>query len=1249
MVEIFKDDFENGYTPWDGAVAETGCVLEVSTVQARLGTFSSHAKNSDGGQAYSYKGFTAQNIVHHRFYVYIEADSGTIYAFLGGFSQYVPSPNPGIGITGADRHLILRYVDSAGSHYVESSARLSLKRWHCLEIMANKTLGEIRVWLDGVEVSDLAQVGLDLSGQAFNHIVNGVFAAYRHVDCYIDAVVVADSYIGPLPGEVPKYATLTGTVSDTTGSPIAGATVEATSIYTGVKFSATTNASGVYTMLVPLDTYSLQATANGYEPSAVFRVDALQEATYTVDFLLAPTPTLETFIDTDFRRGTLSPYTPEWLEGTYQFFTPTTDPLGTGAYGVIFKNGRIAGRYTFERGLGFIRATQTVAFPNTAALCGFLTLRTKAMMGSPNYLFWLDVWDNKWRTIYFQNGAMVYGDYPAVAPPEPNRKYKVTLELKMGAGDGEARLYIDDVLVWERKGLNNTGAGSAIEVIEIGLSIYEAGAVSYFYNSIVEGTVLSTHTLSGYVRDVEGKPLQYAVVAVGAGEMDPTRPGGGVIHTPLATVITDVNGYYAMTQPEGTYIVEAFKGPGKFDEWLRDAEGRVLDYAEKLKHQLPLYADTTLDFVLGQTLAPEPPAVTSDIYWNERCVWVFPYAWGGYSLKDGTATPTPQVTECLNALKTQVPNINAIDVRLEIKLHPTVPDMPILTEEDYPVTMEDIEAITKAAHERNLRVNLMMIGEAKVSDPAVWFENYLNLLLHPTPEQQTQQKEGVIEMCKRLGIEEFTLGGEWWWARREFEEGEWSNYWSHLIDEVRNAGYTGKITYHFQTPWPGGAYGPDLDKFLTYNDWIRKLDFIIIADWHISTFSPYNVDAPYEEVLKSWYQHPDMPTGYGSIPNFTKIYDKYKVPIVVNYGFRLRWGSPRTYGIPELPKDEHEQAVLYRASFEALASKPWCYGAGLEHFDVAYGPANPTCSIRDEYSTQIINAGLASHSVEAPPGKGALEVHAFADTKEVAATVEIVGVEMDTTPFVTYLDPGDYTLKATFNTQSETRTTTVVEGQVTREDFHFIAPPPKVYTLTIIAGTGGTTAPSPGSYSYTEGTRVAVTALPNTNYRFINWLLDGAVRTENPITVVMDTDHTLESVYEYVPPPPLTATITGTVIDKVTGSPVPGATVTCDGYADITEVDGSYIFENIPAKKYTIRVTKENYVETTISVDASSGGTITVDISISPVAPPPTPPAKAVGILATWRFPICSRFPNAPPCPIILNWAKRKGYIKEGA
>jgi hypothetical protein len=75
-------------------------------------------------------------------------------------------------------------------------------------------------------------------------------------------------------------------------------------------------------------------------------------------------------------------------------------------------------------------------------------------------------------------------------------------------------------------------------------------------------------------------------------------------------------------------------------------------------------------------------------------------------------------------------------------------------------------------------------------------------------------------------------------------------------------------------------------------------------------------------------------------------------------------------------------------------------------------------------------------------------------------------------------------------------------------------PPPDKYKLTITAVTGGSTNPLPGTYDAAVGSTVSVTAQAYAGYTFKNWELDGTIRTENPVSVLMDRDHTLKPIFE---------------------------------------------------------------------------------------------------------------------------------------
>lgn len=72
------------------------------------------------------------------------------------------------------------------------------------------------------------------------------------------------------------------------------------------------------------------------------------------------------------------------------------------------------------------------------------------------------------------------------------------------------------------------------------------------------------------------------------------------------------------------------------------------------------------------------------------------------------------------------------------------------------------------------------------------------------------------------------------------------------------------------------------------------------------------------------------------------------------------------------------------------------------------------------------------------------------------------------------------------------------------------------HTLTIAAGTGGTTNPTPGSYPHDYGTQVQVTAEPSSGYQFSGWTGD-ASGTTSPITITMDADKSITANFTALP------------------------------------------------------------------------------------------------------------------------------------
>jgi hypothetical protein len=159
------------------------------------------------------------------------------------------------------------------------------------------------------------------------------------------------------------------------------------------------------------------------------------------------------------------------------------------------------------------------------------------------------------------------------------------------------------------------------------------------------------------------------------------------------------------------------------------------------------------------------------------------------------------------------------------------------------------------------------------------------------------------------------------------------------------------------------------------------------------------------------------------------------------------------------------------------------------------------------------------------------------------------------------------------------------------------------YTLTITTTAGGTTNPAPGAYVYSSGSSVPVTASPNANYKFIRWQLDGSNVTTDPITVLMNSSHTLNAVFSLL-------TYRLTVVGSAGGStnPAPGVwvytngtsaavTATADTYylLDHWLLDGNSVGS---ANPYTVLMMDDHtlqpvfaQVNFTLTISATTGGT----------------------------------------------------------
>jgi hypothetical protein len=297
-------------------------------------------------------------------------------------------------------------------------------------------------------------------------------------------------------------------------------------------------------------------------------------------------------------------------------------------------------------------------------------------------------------------------------------------------------------------------------------------------------------------------------------------------------------------------------------------------------------------------------------------------------------------------------------------------------------------------------------------------------------------------------------------------------------------------------------------------------------------------------------------------------------------------------------------AIKNAASVAASVSVSGQTGVTPVSFTLTPGTYSVTATYAGASLTQsvtIVAGQTTSVTFDFSVSPGFITVNAFSDSTQIAANVTADG-QAGITPVTFSFPPGTYNVSATYQGQTlPAQQVVVVAGQTSIINLYFVAP--VTHSLIITTEKGGTTNPPPGTYDYNEGASAVVTAVPDVSYRFDHWELDGTVRTENPITVLMNRDYSLRAVFEYVPPPPTTGDIQGTVKDKA-GTPLAGATVTCDGFADITEADGSFQFLSIEPKRYTVTASKEGYVSQAVIVVLQPGTTVTLEFTLTPPAPP---------------------------------------------
>ena len=204
FTQLFSDGFESGdYSAWTGYGQSGSSTVGVSGDWAHHGTKSSkHVFAQFNDESYAYKTIPSSNIVFMRIYLKVTAwtgySSSRYVAVMEGNGQYFCDFV--LALKDTDRKLYLMYRTTSLLSAASTMA-LALNTVYCLEMEYDRTNGEVRVYLDGSEVTDLTFTGLSLSEALTRVSVGKDSYGYggTETNCtyYVDCVVVADAYIGP--------------------------------------------------------------------------------------------------------------------------------------------------------------------------------------------------------------------------------------------------------------------------------------------------------------------------------------------------------------------------------------------------------------------------------------------------------------------------------------------------------------------------------------------------------------------------------------------------------------------------------------------------------------------------------------------------------------------------------------------------------------------------------------------------------------------------------------------------------------------------------------------------------------------------------------------------------------------------------------------------------------------------------------------------------------------------------------------
>ena len=668
----------------------------------------------------------------------------------------------------------------------------------------------------------------------------------------------------------------------------------------------------------------------------------------------------ETIAETSFDGGTIDPFR-YWGSGDYTLFGPSTDPLNTGEYGVIIRNGKES----------YSRGSLTFDLPYT---CSPLTMRmVVAFRELPHSIIhtpWISyehgiasIWVNAdGFTVYYGDGGEEKKASGAMML-EVGKKYEVMLVAYLGDGNGEIYLYASEYGQNLREIIHISNINNLYlalqRFLEFGMQWDAPDGEEYVYYLQLVGAKLSTISLSGQVVDSTSQQgVPYAGVRIGFLALDKW----GITET-----TADELGNFTLDVPEGTYDIKVI----------------ALGYGNLVPGSITYFQNESLTAGMPPLQLPVDPQTQiqpadlrpSHYVWECRAVTLFPWTFGGYN--------DPRFGECLDEIKVKMPHINTIEIRLYLIGHSdgTVNFCDAWGSEGNALSYNDMTARgINLCHEKGFKVFVGIVflveeGFTMPGDPTDFFTNHEQRIVSYCKFLNGELVSEVSSVPLTKAVEFTSLTFE----PRVVNFFRYDSYLQTLFPSVR-AVYGGKVGFHHL----GINYSPNDSRSGT---WWHDADFVFGFGWWRLTGE---LDPTEGKLKDGWLAPPDW--CYSPDPaspwrdtckifrnpmEFIQAFSTAKspslpkdIPAIINTGFPTNDGCNKSpYGGISSVNDFEEQALCFKVFFDTFKDIPNILGLDAERHGDPYDPSATTGSFRGTLAEQFIEKGFKAVSQPLPPPK----------------------------------------------------------------------------------------------------------------------------------------------------------------------------------------------------------------------------------------------------------------------------------------